>query len=317
MNQRSVKIWFIELLFWPKMFSGKVVASHGGARLFSTTSAASGRVGCSTVKPVHHLVKIDKNKLSPRFPELNLEKNDIRNPAFRPVATHQDRVEEYYKNSIQSDLLLINFQHGERRQLGLKRRQWDGSSPNHPSRSLRKPQGSAVETTDYKPHTTKNIPRIESLVINCYARAARENSNHAITAALQLQQITNAKPKVIHSRSDVIAWKLRKGWPMGAKVELKGRPLSQFLATLTEIVFPRIREFRGLTVRSGDKNGNITFGLTPEDIKFFPEIESNQDNWPFTYGMTMTIKTTGQTDGEARTLLSAYGFPFYGTERKP
>lgn len=298
------------------MISGKAFLSQGSVRLFSTSNTVSGKVGCSIVKPVHHLIKIDKNKLSPRFPELNLDKKDIRNPAFRPTATHQDRLEEYYKNSVQSDLLLINFQHNERRQPGLKKRQWDGTSPNHPSRPLRKPQGSAVETPDYKPHTPKNIPEVESLVINCYAKEARENSNHAITAALQLQQITNVKPKTIYSKNDVVTWKLRKGWPMGAKVELKGRQLSQFLATLVEIVFPRIREFRGFSVKSGDTNGNITFGLTPDELKFFPEIESNQDQWPKTYGMHITIKTSGQTDAEARTLLSSYGFPFYGVEKK-
>ncbi|CCH42485.1 54S ribosomal protein L7, mitochondrial [Wickerhamomyces ciferrii] len=297
------------------MFSQKLV-SQGNIRLFSTSSAAAGRVGCSLVKPVHHLIKIDKNKLSPRFPELNLEKNDIRNPGFRPVATHQDRVAEHYTNTLQSDLLLMNFQHNQRRKEGLKRRQWDGSSPNHPSRTLRKPKGSEVETPDIKIYTDKNIPIIESITLNCYTKLAKDNANHAISAALQLQQITNCKPKPLHSRKDVIAWGVRRGWLMGAKVELKGRPLSQFLSTLTEIVFPRIREFKGLSSRAGDKTGNLSMGLTHEEISFFPEIESNQDQWSKTYGMHINIKTTAQTDTEARRLLSAYGFPIHGTERK-
>lgn len=297
------------------MFSGKVV-NQSSVRLFSTTSAAYGRTGCSIVKPVHHLVKIDKRALSPRFPELKLQKNDIRNPAFKPTTTHQDRVAEHYTNSIQPELLLINFKHNEKRKEGLKRREWDGTSPNHPSRGLRKPKGSVVETTDIKVHTPKNIPKIESLVINCYARESRENSNHAISAALQLQQITNVKPKPLYSKTDVVNWKVRKGWHMGAKVELKGRQLSQFISTLTEVVFPRIREFKGFSVKGGDKNGNITFGLTPHDVIFFPEIDANQDNWTKTYGMHITLKTSAQTDAEARTLLSAYGIPFYGLEKK-
>lgn len=298
------------------MFSGKVIIDHGCVRLFSTTSAAAGRPGCSIVKPVHHLVKIDKRKLSPRFPELNLEKNDIRNPAFKPVATHQDRVAEFYTNTIQSDLLLINYKHGEERKRGLKRREWDGTSPNHPSRTSRKPKGSEVETKDLKPHTHKNIPQIESITLNCWTREAKQNANHAVSAALQLQQITNVKPQAIHSRNDCVSWGLRRGWSMGAKVELKGRPLSQFMSTLTETVLPRIREFKGFPSKGGDRNGNITFGLAPDDIKFFPEIELNQDNWYHTYGMHVTVKTSAQTDAEARTLLSAFGIPFQGVEKK-
>lgn len=286
------------------------------SRCFSTTTVAAGKAGCNIVKPVHHRVKIDKNKLSPRFPGLNYSKSDIRHPGYKPIATHQDRVEEYYKNTVESDLLLINVQHNEPTIKGSKRREWDGSSPFHLNRSLRKPMGSVVETPDVKPHTNKNIPKITAVHINCYVESAKDNINHAISALVQLQQITGVKPKPIYSKSNVIHWKVRAGYQMGAQVTLKGRPLNQFLATLTEIVFPRIREFKGLSNKSGDNRGNIQFGLTPSDIKFFPEIEASQDLWPKTYGMHLNIVTSAQTDSEARTLLSAFGVPFTGTEKK-
>jgi large subunit ribosomal protein L5 len=84
---------------------------------------------------------------------------------------------------------------------------------------------------------------------------------------------------------------------------------------LTEIVLPRIREYKGISNNSGDKGGNVQFGLTPNDVRFFPEIEANQDLWPKVFGMHINVVTSAQTDFEARTLLSSYGFAFTGTER--
>lgn len=287
----------------------------GGARFFSSTRAAAGKAGCNTVAPVHHTVKIDKNRLSPRFPGLQHSKLDIRHPGYKPTSTYQDRVAEYYSNSVQSDLLLINAQHGESRQPGYKRREWDGSSPFHLNRSLRKPKGSDAETPDIKPHSAANVPKIEAIHINCYVEQAKDNVNHAISALVQLQQITGVKPKPIYSKTNVLHWRVRAGYQMGASVVLKGRPMHQFIATLTEVVFPRIRMFKGVSNKSGDTLGDIQFGLRPDDVKFFPEIEQNQDNWSKTYGFHVNVVTSAQTDAEARTLLSAYGIPFYGSEK--
>ena len=283
-------------------------------RGFHSSSSAS-KAACSLVKPVHHLVKIDKQKLSPRFPELKYSKNDIRLPAFKPVATHQDRVREHYYNTLQSDLLLINYQHKGETVRGLKFREWDGSSPYHINREPRKPKGSKAQLPDIKPITWNNIPDIESVVINCYVRDAKENQYLPISAALQLQQITGCKPKALYSRNDVPAWKVRRGTQMGAAVTLKGRPMSQFLSTLTEIVLPRIREYKGISNKSGNRFGGLSFGFTSDEVRFFPEIDANQDLWPVTFGMHININTTAQTDVQARTLVSGFGFPFHGPEK--
>ncbi|QLQ81920.1 hypothetical protein HG537_0G01740 [Torulaspora globosa] len=283
-------------------------------RSFSGTSKGA-KSACSLVKPVHHLVKIDKSKLSPRFPELKYAKNDIRSPAFMPVATHQDRSREHYLNMVQSDLLLISYSHNFEGQKGLKNRPWDGSSPYHINRQPRKPVGSKSQLPDIHPIKWHNIPDIDSIVLNCYVNEAKDNPLYAITAALQLQQITGCKPKPLYSKTDVPSWKVRRGNQMGAKVELKGRPMSQFLSTLTEIVMPRIREYKGISNRSGNGFGSISFGLTSEDVKFFPEIDSNQDLWPKTFGMHININTTAQTDTQARTLISSFQVPFHGLEK--
>ena len=249
--------------------------------LHSTSSVS--KAACSLVKPVHHLVRIDKSKLSPRFPELKYKKNDIRSPAFKPVATHQDRVREHYLNTLQSDLLLINYGHKVETKRGLKLREWDGSSPYHINREPRKPKGSKAELPDIKPIKWNNIPDIESVVINCYVRDAKENQYLPISAALQLQQITGCKPTALFSRSDVPAWKVRRGTQMGAVITLKGRPMSQFISTLTEIVLPRIREYKGISNKSGNRFGGLSFGLTSTEVRFFPEIDANQDLWPVTF----------------------------------
>ncbi|CAR25878.1 hypothetical protein ZYGR_0A04510 [Zygosaccharomyces rouxii] len=284
-------------------------------RCFSSSSVAY-KSHCSLVNPVHHRVRIDKSRLSPRFPELNLDKNDIRNPGFNPVTTHQDRVHEHYLNTLKSDMLLINYAHNAQTKAGLKKRSWDGSSPYHINRPLRKPQGSTSQLPDLHPVKWHNIPEVTSVVLNCYVREAKENKLLAISAALQLQQITGCKPHPIFSKSDVPSWKLRRGNQMGAKIELKGRPMSQFLSTLTEIVMPRIREYKGISNKSGNGLGSLSFGLTSEDVKFFPEIDSNQDLWPKTFGMHININTSAQTDVQARTLVSGFQIPFHGVEKK-
>ncbi|CCK68098.1 mitochondrial 54S ribosomal protein uL5m KNAG_0A04210 [Huiozyma naganishii CBS 8797] len=279
------------------------------AKQFSFVSTRN-KSACSLVKPVHHLVKIDKSKLSPRFPDLQYEKTDIRSPAFRPTEVRQDRVHEHYLNTLQSDLLLINYKHNDTIKQGLSRRAWDESSPYHINRSSKRPRGSKAPLPNVHPVKWDNIPKIESIVINCFVKDARDNETFAIGAALQLQQITGCKPSVIYSKSDVPTWKIRKGNQMGAKVELTGLAMNQFLTTLTEIVLPRIREYKGISVTSGDTFGNIAFGLTANDVKFFPEIDSNQDLWPKTFGFHVTIKTNAETDDRARTLISAFQLPF-------
>ncbi|AMD20996.1 HEL285Wp [Eremothecium sinecaudum] len=273
------------------------------------TSTNLQKAACSVVKPVHHLVKIDKSKLSPRFPELNFKTNDIRSPSFRPTATHQDRVREHYYNTVQSDLLLMNYSHRAETVIGLKNRPWDGSSPYHLNRPPKKPQWSKTELPDIKPITWRNIPDIESVVLNCYIPKSNENQLLPIAIALQLQQITGCKPEYLYSKMDIPSWKVRKGMRMGAKVELKGRPMSQFMSTLTEIVLPRIRAYKGIPSSSGNRLGVISFGLTPQDVAFFPELDLNQEAWPMTFGMHININTTARTDPQAKTLLSGFGFP--------
>lgn len=278
---------------------------------FFQTSATNLKVGYSTVKPVHHLIPIKKQVLSKRFPELNIPKDDIRSPQYKPRDIYQDRVQEYYHNTLQSDLMLSLYEHDAQTERGIKARLWGEDSPYAVYRRDRKPKGLSRATRDVKPIKFNNVPELTGITLNLYNKDALEEPWINISARLQLAQITNVKPKILYNRSNVLSWKVREGKECGCKVDLEGRDMTRFLSTLVELVLPRIRTFQGIKDTSGDRSGNITFGFTLEEVKFFPEIENFQELFPNLFGFHVTFKTSAGTDERARTLLTSLGLPFY------
>lgn len=278
-------------------------------RTFASTVVAGGKPGCNIVKPVHHTVKVVKPKLKPGFKYFNIPKTDIRSPRYKPTDIQQDRVREHYETTVEPDLLLMNYKHDEKTVVGLKKTPASGLTPYDIFKPMKKPVGSAVETKNIKPSTNTNIPYIQEIVVSSYPDESKHSTTHQVACALQLQQITNCKPKPIYSKKDVIQWGMRAHKLMGAKCVLRGEEMTRFIATLSELVLPRIRLFKGISHTSGDRNGNISIGFTPDVAKFFPEIDGNQDNWHHTYGFHVNFKTTAQTDEQARLLVSAFGIP--------
>ena len=108
------------------------------------------------------------------------------------------------------------------------------------------------------------------------------------------------------SRKSVSNFKLREGQAIGAKVTLRGDRMYEFLDRLITLAIPRIRDFRGLSPRSFDGNGNYTFGVTEQLI--FPEVD--YDKVDRTRGMDITIVTSASDDAGGQALLTAFGFPF-------
>lgn len=267
--------------------------------------------GYSSVAPVHHLVKIDKAALKPVYQPILLEKDDIQSVGFKPTEISQDRFQEHYQNTVQSDLMLALYEHDAEVIPGNKKRSWGTDSPYKLYRGLKKQKGLGRPSRDIHPIRSSNIPEITSISINAYNQAALEENWINISNRLQIAQITNVKPKQTRNKSNVLQWKVREGKICGCKAELTGRDMTQFITTLVELVLPRIRTFEGISNTSGDSSGNISFGLEPEDVKFFPEIENFQELYPNLFGFNITLKTTARTDEQARTLLSALGFPFY------
>ncbi len=125
-------------------------------------------------------------------------------------------------------------------------------------------------------------------------------------AVADLTRITGQKPLVTKSRKAIASFKIRAGLAVGAKVTLRGMRMYEFLDRLISIAMPRIRDFRGVSPRSFDGQGNYSLGVKEQII--FPEIQYDQIDQ--VRGMDITITTTAKDDRHGRALLEAFNFPF-------
>jgi large subunit ribosomal protein L5 len=150
------------------------------------------------------------------------------------------------------------------------------------------------------------VPRLEKLVINVGIGDGAQNAKLFDAAIEELTLITGQKPLITRSKKSVAGFKVRQGMPIGAKVTLRGDRMYDFLAKITCIVLPRIRDFRGLNPKGFDGRGNYNLGLTDQLV--FPEI--NYDKVQRPRGMNITLVTSATNDREARLLLEQFGFPF-------
>ena len=150
------------------------------------------------------------------------------------------------------------------------------------------------------------VPGLVKVVVNTGVGEAARDSKVIEGAIRDLTQITGQKPVVTLARKSIAQFKLREGMPIGAHVTLRGNRAWEFVDRLVNLALPRIRDFRGLSDRQFDGNGNYTFGITEQSV--FHEI--NQDNIDRVRGFDITVVTTAKTDDEGRALLLALGFPF-------
>ncbi|KAK9480841.1 ribosomal protein L5 domain-containing protein [Lipomyces japonicus] len=288
-----------------------IIGKIGIRRLHTT--APLNKSSISIVHPVHHRIRFKKSQLKPAFKAVDdIPRWDTKSNFFKPHKTEQNRLEEHYHNTLAPDLLLANYVHDEKKILGNRMLSWDGSSPYHINRPQLKP---AFLTPDIHPRTFKNIARVKAVTVHSFVDFAADDGEKSLPTASAIQQITGKRTAPVFAKQSIMRFKLRKGTRMGARVTIEGPDMNQFLATLIELVLPRIKGFPGISNTSGDKFGNISFGLKPEALRFFPEIDGNPDLWPRLSGIQITLHTTAQTDPEARILLSAIGFPFHGRER--
>ncbi|WAC67421.1 50S ribosomal protein L5 [Agrococcus sp. SL85] len=150
------------------------------------------------------------------------------------------------------------------------------------------------------------VPGLVKIVVNTGVGEAARDSKVIEGAIKDLTQITGQKPMVTLARKSIAQFKLREGMPIGAHVTLRGDRMWEFLDRLLTLALPRIRDFRGLSPKQFDGNGNYTFGLTEQSV--FHEID--QDKIDRVRGFDITVVTTAKTDDEGRALLKALGFPF-------
>lgn len=150
------------------------------------------------------------------------------------------------------------------------------------------------------------IPGLVKVVVNTGVGEAARDSKVIEGAINDLTAITGQKPYVSKAKKSIAQFKLREGQQIGAHVTLRGDRAWEFLDRLISLALPRIRDFRGLSAKQFDGNGNYTFGVTEQSI--FQEI--NQDKIDRVRGFDITVVTTAKTDAEGRALLTHFGFPF-------
>ena len=150
------------------------------------------------------------------------------------------------------------------------------------------------------------VPGLVKIVVNTGVGEAARDGKIIDGAVKDLTAITGQKPQVTKARKSIAQFKLREGQPIGAHVTLRGDRAWEFLDRLLSLALPRIRDFRGLSDRQFDGNGNYTFGLNEQSM--FHEID--QDRIDRVRGFDITVVTTAKTDDEGRALLKALGFPF-------
>jgi large subunit ribosomal protein L5 len=149
------------------------------------------------------------------------------------------------------------------------------------------------------------VPRLEKIVVNMGVSASLEKG--AIDdAAKDLSMITGRKAVISKSRKSIANFKLRENQPIGCRVTLRRDVMYEFFDRLVAAALPRIRDFRGLSVRSFDGRGNYSLGVSDQTV--FPEIEL--DKIKRQQGMDITIVTSAGTDDEALELLKLMGMPF-------
>jgi large subunit ribosomal protein L5 len=150
------------------------------------------------------------------------------------------------------------------------------------------------------------VPRIEKIVLNMGVGEAVGDKKIMDNAVGDLTKIAGQKPVITLARTSIATFKIRKSYPVGCMVTLRGTRMYEFLDRLVSIAIPRIRDFRGISGRSFDGRGNFNMGVKEQII--FPEIE--YDKIDAIRGLNISIATTAKTNDEARALLAGFHFPF-------
>src|SRR3954469_21811515 len=165
-------------------------------------------------------------------------------------------------------------------------------------------------------HGYKNVhqvPRVEKVVVNTCIGSQTDGKQALEDAKTEITLVTGQKPAETRSKKSIANFKLRQNQAIGAKVTLRGPRMYEFLERLIKTALPRIRDFRGVSTKAFDGNGNYTLGVSDQSI--FPEIEL--DKIKRNIGFDVTICTSARTNDEAKALLTEMGMPFSDRAKKP
>lgn len=163
---------------------------------------------------------------------------------------------------------------------------------------------SLMETFKYK--NIMQVPGLKKIVLNMGLGEAIHNIKILDSASEELAAISGQKPVIRRAKKSIAAFKLREGMPVGCMVTLRGKRMYDFFNKLVNVALPRVRDFRGISGKAMDGNGNYTLGITEQII--FPEI--NYDKIDKIKGLNISIVTTARTDEEGKELFKLMGMPF-------
>ena len=171
------------------------------------------------------------------------------------------------------------------------------------SKFLEQVVSSMIERFNYK--NIMEVPILAQISVNMGIGDAKDNPKKLESAIQELTLITGQKPVTTFSRKDISNFKIRKGFPVGCKVTIRGNRMYDFMERLISIALPRTRDFRGLSFKSFDGRGNYSFGVKEQII--FTEID--YDKIDSVRGMDITFSTTAKSDDESYWLLKLIGLP--------
>ncbi|NQV47949.1 MAG: 50S ribosomal protein L5 [Rhodospirillaceae bacterium] len=167
-----------------------------------------------------------------------------------------------------------------------------------------------VEQFGYE--SAMQVPKLDKIVVNMGVGEASQDKKLIKGAVEDMAKITGQKPVVTVAKKSIATFKLRDGMTVGCKVTLRRHQMYEFLDRLVTVALPRVRDFRGLSAKSFDGNGNYALGIKEQII--FPEID--YDKVDRIRGMDIVICTTAKNDEEAKALLKGFDLPFKGEQPK-
>ena len=161
-------------------------------------------------------------------------------------------------------------------------------------------------TERFRYRSVMQVPRLVKMTLNMGVGEAIGDKKVLDNALADLERIAGQKAIVTRARKSVAGFKIREGWPIGAKVTLRRNRMYEFLDRLISVAIPRTRDFRGYSPRAFDGRGNYSLGVREQII--FPEID--YDRIDAIRGLDVCITTSARNDDEGRALLEAFRFPF-------
>lgn len=159
---------------------------------------------------------------------------------------------------------------------------------------------------DFNFRNVMEVPKLEKIVINMGLGEAIQNVKILDSAVVEMAAIAGQKPVITKAKKSIASFKLRQGMPIGCMVTLRRDKMYEFLDRLVNVSLPRVRDFKGVSGKAFDGNGNYSLGVKEQLI--FPEID--YDKVDKIKGMNITIVTSARNDEEGRALLKLMGMPF-------